>query len=269
MDNANETPVGTVPRIDYCVYLYRNSLDKKIFYIGNGTDIRPGQLSNRNTPTMEKIKEIHNNHGEIKIEILRDKLDKATAEKFEAVAIDVIGLENLTNIIHSPGGTKPYRRKSQRKARMEQNLEKMGADSIKGFLDPQDANITEPSILIRINQLYRYGMDADSLYDVTRGIWVIGGRKAGGRRDNAKYAFAVFKGLVLEVYKIKQWYLAGTEATFYKTRPDCNELFICDPPRWEFEGEIAESKIRDKYLGKSVKKCLSPNSQNPIQYVNC
>ncbi len=133
--------------------------------------------------------------------------------------------------------------------------------------DSQEVDIKEHAVLIKINKLYRYEMDADSLYDTTRGVWVIGGRNEGGRRDCPEYAFSVFRGIVLEVYKIEHWYRAGTRATFYKTRPECNELWTSDPQRWEFEGEIAESDIREKYLNKSVKKYRSYGS--PITYVNC
>jgi len=134
--------------------------------------------------------------------------------------------------------------------------------------DPQEVDIREHAVLIKINQLYRYEMDADSLYDTTRGVWVIGGRNDGGRRDCPDYAFSVFRGIIIEVYKIKHWYRAGTHATFYKTRPDCNELWTSEPQKWEFEGEIAESEIREKYLNKSVKKNYRSYG-SPIKYVNC
>jgi hypothetical protein len=75
----------------------------------------------------------------------------------------------------------------------------------------------------------------------------------------------------MEVYKIKHpWHLSGIKADpLFKTRIEKNELLIYDPRRWEFEGEVAESEIREKYLKKSVKRYLTANSQNPIKYVNC
>jgi hypothetical protein len=126
----------------------------------------------------------------------------------------LIGIPPLTNLIRGPG-PKKWKRK-QNTAR----LDEMKTEELDKFIDPDEANIMEHAILIRINQLYRYGMDADSLYDATRGVWVIGGREPGGRRECAKYAFSVFKGVIMEVYKIKQWYPAGTQATFYKTRSE-------------------------------------------------
>jgi serine/threonine protein kinase len=65
--------------------------------------------------------------------------------------------------------------------------------------------ITEPALLIRINRLYREGMSAEALYDSTRGVW-----RVGTRREGAKYAMAVYGGVVREVYEIDRWHPAGT-----------------------------------------------------------
>jgi len=62
-------------------------------------------------------------------------------------------------------------------------------------------SVTDPAILIRINRLYRDGMTEDELYDATRSCW-----KLGSRRNRAKYALAVFEGVVQEVYEIDGWH---------------------------------------------------------------
>jgi hypothetical protein len=91
------------------------------------------------------------------------------------------------------------------------------------------------------------------LYEATRGIWVIG-----SRRDKAQYAMAVYQGIVREVYRIDQWFPAGTLT--YATR-DASEFK--GSGRWEFAGEVADD-IRDEYVGHSVGK----GGQNPIRYEN-
>ena len=67
------------------------------------------------------------------------------------------------------------------------------------------ANVREPSILIRINQLYRYGMTDAELYDATRCAWVVG-----PKREQVKLAMAVHDGVIREVYLITQWLEGGT-----------------------------------------------------------
>jgi hypothetical protein len=120
------------------------------------------------------------------------------------------------------------------------------------------AAITEPALLIRINQSYRQGMSALELYEATRGVW-----RLGPKRERAHIALAVHRGVVLEVYEIQNWHRATT--TTYATRT------FSDPrvkERWEFTGAVAEEAIRRKYVGKSVTDYLPPHSQAPVLYVN-
>jgi len=114
--------------------------------------------------------------------------------------------------------------------------------------------VKHKAILITINKLYRSDMSAEELYETTRGIWVVGEAS----RNKVEYAMALFQGIVLEVYRIKRWYPAGTLT--YKTRDTSH---FKDSGRWEFSGSIAND-IRDEYIDFSVGKA----GQNPIRYVN-
>jgi hypothetical protein len=120
-------------------------------------------------------------------------------------------------------------------------------------------NISEPSILIRINKKYHDGISRKQLFEVTRGVW-----KIGLRREKAQLAFAVYKGIVKEVYVISSWHPAGTLQYQTRTRTD-----VAYPGRWEFDGKLASQDIRDKYIDESVAEYFSPHAQNPITYVNC
>jgi hypothetical protein len=96
-------------------------------------------------------------------------------------------------------------------------------------------------------------MNPLELYETTRGIW-----RVGPNRYKPEYAMALFKGTVLEVYRIDHWYPAGT--TEYATRDSTN---FKDSRRWEFTGTIAED-IRAEYVASFVGKA----GQNPIRYKN-
>jgi len=172
MDEANNLTANTVLRSDYYVYLFRNPFDKNIFYIGEGTGDRAEQLNNRNPKTgavIEEIRKTWDKPIEDIIEILRDNLDKDTALRIEGAAIDLIGIPPLTNM---KGGLGTTKWKKSRK----RHLDGLRTNIIREIIDPKNqANIAERAILIRINQLYRDGMDADSLYDSTRGPdWISG-----------------------------------------------------------------------------------------------
>jgi len=120
--------------------------------------------------------------------------------------------------------------------------------------EAKHVEVKQKAILFTINSLYQSNMSDLELYEATRGIW-----KVGKAREKAEYAMVVYKGTVLEVYRIDHWYPAGT--TTYETRPDSHKFK--DSGRWEFEGSVA-SDIRDEYVGFSVGK----GGQNPIRYKN-
>jgi hypothetical protein len=124
--------------------------------------------------------------------------------------------------------------------------------------------IEEPVILIRISQAYRDNMDPTILYDYTRGQWRLYKKRA----ENAEYAFSVYKGEIVEIYKIESWYKAG------ETLKRDNKLIKRNvgervSNRYEFKGTLAEEKIREKYIFKSVKEFFKQGNSNPIIYINC
>ena len=120
-------------------------------------------------------------------------------------------------------------------------------------------DITDPVLVIRIQRGYRPGMSAQALYEITRGVWVVGPRRTG-----ARYALAVFDGVVREVYAIDSWHPAGSTA--YTTRP---YEHVHRPGRWEFTGEPAPAEMRQQYIGKSVAHLWQRGASNPVTYVNC
>lgn len=235
-----------IESLNHYVYLYINPIDNKIFYVGKGSGNRALKLDRRNVKCQKTLDEIHKRGKEPIIEILVHGLqDDITAKKIEAATIDLIGIENLCNEVRGWESVE---------------FGRMKLDELIATYEKEKAIIDDPVILIRINRLYHYGMSDAELYDATRGIW-----KVGEDRDSAVYAFAVYGGIVQEVYKIREWLPAGT--TLYKTRPEINDY--ADKERWEFVGEVADDTIRKKYLLKSVEEYLPNHAQNPIRYVKC
>jgi hypothetical protein len=177
-----------------------------------------------------------------RIDILMHALpDEASALRIEAAVIDALGLATLTNEVRGWGaGRNP--------------LTELIADYSAGPVE-----ITEPTLLIRINRRYEPAMEGVALYEATRGVWRIG-----ERRNRAKLAMAVFHGVVRAVYAIQAWHAAGS--TPYVTR---DRASVTRPGRWEFTGAPADCETRDRYVGKSVVKYLGKNVQNPVVYVHC
>ena len=119
--------------------------------------------------------------------------------------------------------------------------------------------ISHRVVLIRIPVLYRPSMDAAELYEATRGVWALNGRRA--RR--AEYVFAVTDQVVREVYRPERWEPAGS--TPYQFR---DQAAMQRPGRWEFVGAIADAEIRDTYVEMSLVGMFRPGAANPIMYVN-
>jgi hypothetical protein len=226
------------------VYLYIDPRNNEIFYVGKGNGNRAfvHLKEQSETSKVQRIRDIEADGKEPKIEILVHGIDDETAKKVEASVIDLLGINTLTNL------QRGYESREYGRMSIEQIIATYSAEK---------ASIVEPSILININRSFRYGMQAIELYDATRSAWVVGDRK-----DSAKYALAVYQGIVQETYEIMGWYRANS--TLNTRRAEQIEI---NEDRWEFVGRIAADNIRKKYRYKEVIEYIG--GQNPIRYLNC
>ena len=245
-------PEKVIEVLGYYVYIYSDPKTKKPFYIGKGTGNRAfSHLSIDEDDTdrdkLKKIGEILKRGDEPRIEILAYGLDEDTAYEVEKAAIELIGLKNLTNEKAGRG--------SREKRRIEvEELIELYADEL------QSGEITEKVLCIVPNQLYQPGNTDAQLYDAVRGYWGVKLERA----KKAEYVFAVYKGIIVEVYEDLHWFPAGS--TFMATRE--NNGVISDE-EYEFIGRIAKPKIRKKYKGKSLRGLYSPQSwQKSFKYIN-
>lgn len=128
------------------------------------------------------------------------------------------------------------------------------------------ADITDSVIAINIAQQYPAIRNASELYEVTRGLW----RLSRQRAERAKYAFAVFRGLIKEVYEIHYWEPAHVQSNEFWVERKRQQGEPIDPAinngRFQFVGQIAPDFVRSKYVGEQMP---IPHGQNPIRYFNC
>lgn len=244
--DTRRLPAGMAETLGYYVYLYTDPESNKPFYVGKGYGNRCLAHLNDKTESekVQYISRLRTKGLAPRIEILIHGLDEATALRIEMSVIDVIGIGNLTNEIRG----------------FESGFYgRIPLEELIAQIEQPPVEILHPVLLIRINQMYYYGISEIALYEATRGPW-----KLGEHRKQTKYAFAVYDGIVREVYEIDCWHRGNSIP--YKTR-------VLDaaraPKRWEFSGNIAPSDIRDRYMLKSVREYLPANTQNPVRYVNC
>jgi len=227
------------------VYLYSNPKNGQPFYLGKGKGNR-AFVHLKDTQEREKtlrIKAIRDRGQQPQIDLLCYGLSDDLASLVEASAIALLGRPPLVNLV---GGefAMGFGRVSARELILKESA--------------RPVKVKEDSILIRINRRYRCNLSAHELYEVTRGVW-----KLGMRRYKAKYAMAVYQGIVREVYRIDRWVPAGYSE--YTTRKPEE---VKKQGRWEFEGKV-DKKLSKRYVGKTVRKYFLKYGQSPVQYVGC
>lgn len=240
-------PPEVARHLGYYVYLYVDPRDGRPFYVGKGQGVRilahlGAAGESRKARTMAELRE----QGlEPRLDVLAHGLpDEETALRIEAAAIDLLGLDDLTNEVRGWRSIE---------------MGRLPLSELMIYYAAEPVEVTDQALLIRINRLYRHGMSAVELYEATRGVW-----RVGLRREGAKYALAVFEGVVRETYVIESWHPAASTA--YSTR-DTAEMST--EGRWEFTGRVAPDEVRDRYFGKSVAAYFRRGQQSPVVYVNC
>ena len=113
------------------------------------------------------------------------------------------------------------------------------------FQEVQQFNYTNADITKNLLLSCILGVIISSIYKATHESWIISEK----RRSILEYALSEYKGIIVGVYKINEWYKS----------PD-------GPRRWGFKGEEANDDIKKIYLNKSVKHTKKRGAANPIKY---
>ena len=243
-----------IEELDNYVYIYSDPVTKEVFYVGKGTGNRATSHlyfdeNDTERKKIKKIAEIRKTTGQDpKIEILRYGLDKDTAFAVESAVIDLIGLKNLTNEISG-----------HESMRIEyEELISQFADELK----PEE--LSEKVMFIRPTKLYYEGIPAPELYDITRGYWDLD--KSLKRAKQAKYVFSIYNFRILEVYEVYDWVKGGT--TFMGPRKKDSGTGGAPEGTFEFIGRIANKRIHNKYVNKTVRAFYKPGDRTSFKYIN-
>lgn len=123
------------------------------------------------------------------------------------------------------------------------------------------SDFDRPTVVIRLTNFYRPRLEFERvpLYEVTRAHWSI---KKDHHIPNAKVALAVHDGIVLEVYEIAAWLPANSTMMVYRMDKGAKD-------RLEFVGDVANGRIRSKYVGKSVAGLFKRGDIRPVAYFDC
>ena len=214
---------------DYYVYGLIDPRNKQIFYIGKGTKNRV-------------------------FEHERESLGSPDSEKLKLKTIAAIKNAGLTNTVAG-----------------HHSAEALSVDEyerINGAIELEEKDIRHKILVIKINRLYKRGMDEKVLYDVVRGIW----RASKEKVKTVEYVFGVYNSLIVAVYKPSEWFVCK-EAKDRLPRQDIdltpkteNRLFFVDE---RYEQGLPLDENESFYIGKSIAGLkLNQSAQNPITYLN-
>lgn len=231
--------------IHFYVYGLRHPNKPSYFYIGKGernrvfAHIQEAKEGLRETPKLNTIRRILDEGIFPEIDIIRHGLDENEAYLLEATLIDVLDVENLTNVVKGHGSGE---------------LGIMSAQNLDNEYSKGRADISFPAIIIKINRNFKYRMSKKRLYEVTRNSWIVG-----EKRNKVTHAISVANGVIREVYKIDRW---------EKATIGCDGNKLSSDRRWEFFGKPDDDPGKQKLIGHTVSHLQSRGAQNPIMYVN-
>ena len=149
--------------LKYYVYIYCSIEDdnsRKPIYIGHGKSERCldhiKDLENKSDTKSLILKKLYN-QKKLDIDIIAHKLDKETALTVESACIDLIGVNNLENIIKGQG----------------ENIKRIPIEELSNKYNQKYAEIEEEhrGFVIIVNKLYKPYFNDHETLETVRGIW--------------------------------------------------------------------------------------------------
>jgi hypothetical protein len=247
-------PQSVVEALEHYVYRLEDPRTGKTFYIGKGADQRvlehEWEALQAEIPSAKfaKIQEIIALGQQVNVIIHRHKMDEKTAYHVEAALIDAY--ENLTNMVrghHAEYGAMP----------LNELILRYAAEQL---------NFQAPCIIFKIEKEWSDKLTPAALYERTRRYWKCSPHI---RKPPPRYALAVARGLVREVYRVDRWidYRGWPEDRDYSRNSDLDEKWEPDQLYRGFVGTVAHELAELKL--KSTVHLTKSRSQNPFTYLNC
>lgn len=244
----------TIEALEYYVYLLIDPITNTPFYVGKGTGnrvfahINDAKEGKNGTPKLDEIRSILDSNKKIVHVIVRHGLKEKVAFQIEAALIDTFKFIPVFKTFvrgNIQGGINS----------IENGL--MTSNEIKRKYNAEKLDfIAENCIIININGSYKNASGNQRIYQATKETW----RMSDPRNGKIKYVLSEFKGYIVEVFKIEEWY--ALRRPFNKGAKKYGQSYT----GYGFNGVVASALIRDRYINKSIAHKKRPGASNPIIY---
>jgi uncharacterized protein len=236
----------TSEKLGFYVYALIDPEDKEIFYIGKGKgnrvfDHKAEVIKNPDSLgsiKKNKIKSILSQGNDVEHVIIRHGLTEKDSFLIEATLIDF--LNHFGNALSNE--VSGYASSFYGIKTTDELIRQYNAPPLKA--------LQHKVVIININKRYASAkISGQSIYEATKQAWVISEQ----RLSSLEYALAEYEGIIIGVYKIKEW---------YRVKTDNNKR----NNRWGFNGAEAELEIQELYKNKSIAHIKKPGAANPIRF---
>ena len=248
----------------FYVYALIDPRNNQVFYIGKGIgnrvfshEIESGKSPKSEKAKLKRIQEIEAAGFDVKRVIVNWSMTESEAFAAEAALINMLSFLSADMLTNAVAGHHVH------EAITVENFDLLyGAEHLK------QEDVQHSIMVIKINKLYRKGMNPKELYDIVRGNWRAS--MVSIQKRNVEYVFGVYNQLIVAVYKPNEWH-------YVHDRIDVPQIDDLDEKTLERGKDRVYFVCRDYehldenqqfYLHKSIADLkVNQSSQNPITYL--
>ena len=248
----------------FYVYALIDPRNNQIFYIGKGAgnrvfshEIESGKSPKSEKAKLKRIQEIEAAGFDVKRVVVNWGMTESEAFAAEAALINMLSFLSADMLTNAVAGHHVH------EAMTVEDFDLLyGAEHLK------QEDIQHSIMVIKINKLYRKGMNPKELYDIVRGNWRASMTSIQKRK--VEYVFGVYNQLIVAVYKPDEWHYVYDRIDVPQIESLDEETLERGKDRVYFVCRDYESLDENQqfYLHKSIADLkVNQSSQNPITYL--